>query len=323
MTKQNKTKSRFYQKFISLGVFILGTFFINVSFIRATGIGIQPHIQLIENLPLGKKISLKQMSEINFCIKNNSDLPHTFMLSIKKPQRTFQGYKAIPNTSWVWFEKNTITLKPRQKKEIPLYFKIPKKEEYYNRHWEVGIIVSTKQEKGELFGLNMETRYQIETESKSDIKINSLNKKLLNTFTLIPSVIEFKNLPLGTTVQAQVKLYNNTKEEHFYRVRTISPWRIPQGEFIPHSREFNWLHQDRYHKWAKCFAQGICLEETLSELKIKGKESQTITLKIYLPKTKEFINKKLECLIFVHSIDEGNDAFSRIKIKSSAEKKIE
>jgi hypothetical protein len=301
----------------------LGTFFINVSSIWGRGVGIQPHIQLIENVPLGQKISLKQMSEINFCIKNNSDLPHTFILSVKQPKQTFQGYKAIPDTSWVWFEKNTITLKPHQKKEIPLYFKIPKKEEYYNRHWEAGIVVSTKQKKGELFGLIMETRYQIETESKSDIKIKDLNKDLLDTLVLSSSVLEFSNLILGTTVQAQVKLYNNTSKEHFYRVKTISPWRIPQGEFIPHSQGFEWLHQDRYHKWAKCFAQGKCLEETLSELKIKGKESQTITLKIYLPKTKEFIDKKLECLIFVHSIDEGNDTFSRIKIKSAAEKKNE
>lgn len=140
--------------------------------LRANELQVDPGTILIQNVPLGKVCTLKELTGREFTIHNKDKITHTYYLSTHQPSKTGDGkwasyrYKEIPEPKWVSFEKKEITVEANKKKKVNLYINIPKKEENYNQRWEVTIEVKSKQIPGNIFVLAVYPRFQIETEEK-------------------------------------------------------------------------------------------------------------------------------------------------------------
>lgn len=140
--------------------------------LKANELQVDPGTILIQNVPLGKVCTLKELTGRKFTIHNKDTIAHTYYLSTHQPSKIGNGkwssyrYKEIPEPKWVSFEKNEITIEANEKKKVNLYINIPKEEKNYNQRWEVTIEVKSKPVKNNIFVLAIYPRFQIETEGK-------------------------------------------------------------------------------------------------------------------------------------------------------------
>lgn len=105
-----------------------------------------PSTLLFEDISLGKKQNL------TLKIFNNDEKEHRYKITPvvfpydPKKRQIFPSpkYSWIPNAKWIKLDRKWVSIKPYEVKELTVGIEIPKKQEYYNKNWEVVLFIEPK-----------------------------------------------------------------------------------------------------------------------------------------------------------------------------------
>lgn len=260
-----------------------------------TGLSVEPGSLLIQHVTLGRTYDLFHDLNVPIVIRHKGDSPCTYCLSTHKPSeigKLVEGYTDIFDPSWLWFDKNEVTILPNGSATIQMYLRVPKDDRFYNQHWTVGIKVESKPEYGKIFVLGVISRIHLETEINEDIGI-----KPDGLLGVCPARIKIG----GKNKKAMLRIFNNDKKKHQYQLRVFVPNKNARHEQINISPKFNWIPDTG---WIKVNHQRIVIGQ--------GK-SRNIKLQLSLPDGKKVITP-WEALLMVQP-DEGVTGFVRVQIE--------
>ena len=121
----------------------------------SSGLEVDPGEFNIRDVPLGKELAVSELGEDNMklSIKNKSGSDYIYTIDIFPTLKTVtnlkKGYTDIPDTSWIWPEKEEVLVPGNSAKEVELYLNIPDQEEYYNQKYQAVIEVKNKKNRPE------------------------------------------------------------------------------------------------------------------------------------------------------------------------------
>jgi len=148
-------KEESMRKYAFLGLMILSL--ILPAYCLAAGIAVGPGEIILENVPLGKKVAVSALAgqnlKLNITNKNGSSYIYTinilYTTETNNPLR--EGYRDIPDTSWVYAEKKEVEIEGNGTKAVELYLKIPKNKKYAGKKYQAIIEVKNKAKPGDFF----------------------------------------------------------------------------------------------------------------------------------------------------------------------------
>ena len=274
----------------------------------AMGLSVRPGGLLVQYVPLGVTYDFYESVRMPLTIHNKDTSPHTYILSTHKPsqvaaRRWVKGYLEIPEPSWCWFGKDEVTVEANSKADVKMYLKIPDEQRYYNQHWVVSLGVAGKPAPGATIALAIYPRIQIETEAKDGVKARPDG-----SIGLVPSILVFENLSLGTENTMKVKIYNNETKKHHYKVTAMIFPQDPKKRQIFPSPTYSWIPNP---KW---------IRPGTNTISIASNKARVLPITVKIPQAVENYNKKWEGIIFVEP-DEGLPGFVRVQIKTERRKK--
>jgi len=267
------------------------------------GLRVEPGGMMVQYVPLGITYDFYESVGIPLVIYNRDASPHTYILSADKPstvaaRKWLKGYSEIPDPSWMWFEKDEVTIEAQGKTEVKMYLKIPDEEKYYNQHWSVALGVKGKAEPGQMLALAAYPRVQIETLSKEDV-----NERPDGAIGFVPSTLLVEDLVLGKKEELKLKIYNNDTNCHIYKIRSEVFPKDPTKELIHTSPTYSWIPEPN---WVKPDTRRVTID---------GQESLELTVRVEVPKDKENYKRSWESILFIEP-DKGLPGFVRVQIKT-------
>ncbi|MCK5229563.1 MAG: hypothetical protein KAR13_04815 [Desulfobulbaceae bacterium] len=152
---------------ITLSVFIYLSF---PALAYSMGLSVDPSEIILNNVPVGKRISVSEFAgeKMRLVIENKSSEDFFYEINILDTTQTKiplnQGYKDIPDTSWIIPQVNQIHILAGNTKTVGLYLKIPKDKQYENQNYQAIVEVKSKKNNLEdLFVLAVQVRMYIGT----------------------------------------------------------------------------------------------------------------------------------------------------------------
>ena len=235
-------------------------------------------------------------------IQNDTEFEQTYVLSTHRPSEVggrgwLHGYSELPDPRWFWFDREEVVVAAHGEGRANMFFEIPQEERYYNQHWVFALGIRGK---GGGVQLGLHPRIQIDTVSKE-----AVTARPDGPLGLEPSVVSIDNLPLGTTRQATVRLYNNDAETRRYRLTSRTfPAQPEQVPPIYVSRGgYEWIPEPGWVSPLK------------DRLTVGPEGSATVSLSIEIPKNQDLRAKLWECILFIES-DDGRSRFVRVQIQT-------
>lgn len=249
---------------------------------------VSPGAFCAQGVEIGKDVD----TGLDVVIDNDSNKDLLFSLTPAKPampsDESMKGYQPIPDSSWLYLDKNEVFAPAKGQGKARLHFKIPAEDKYYNQHWIASYRVTPATKA--FFKPAVATTYVIETKSKRDPK-----ERPFSSLGVAPSVV---NLPIGGS--AVFKVYNNTGEKRNYNLWVFIPKDKPGRLTITKSRNFEWLENSSWLKIEKnkfTLDKGMVFEAKLIANLPKGSDS-----------------KKREAIVFAKS-NKGETNFVRVWIE--------
>ncbi len=143
--------------------------------VYSMGLSVDPGEIILRGVPLGKKISVAEFAgeKTKLLIENKSSEDFTYEIDILSTAVTNapleQGYKDIPDTSWIIPEQKEVHVLAGATVAVDIYIDIPKNEQYENQNFQAIINVKSKKNNPEeLFVLAVQLRMCISTEMDTD-----------------------------------------------------------------------------------------------------------------------------------------------------------
>ncbi len=268
---------------------------------RIFGLSVEPGGLLIQQVKLGELYDLDKEAGTPLKISNQDQKPRTYHLSAHRPsevgnRKWLHGYLEIPDPSWFWFDKDTVTVAPESSAYVKMYLRIPQDDRYSNQHWVIAVGVRGQPSSGEALALAMYPRYQIETVSHTDPK--SIPAGAL---ALKPSILSFEKVPLGERQESKVTLHNNEAKTHQYHLSVITIPVDPTKERISPSPGYRWLLDTR---WVSLNRRNF---------RIKAQQARSVILRVKVPRDPELHDQSWEALLWIEP-DEGLPRFARIQV---------
>lgn len=260
------------------------------------GLTVEPGGLLIQQVSIGETYDLYSGTGISLKVYNRLDRPAAYRVSTHKPSaaginRWVQGYMEIPDSSWLYFDKNEIYIEPQGMGEVKLYLKVPADGGYYNQHWAVTVSVEGVATPGDAFAMAAYLPFEIETESREKTEMRPWGE-----IGVAPSI-----LTLQAGENGKVKIYNSDDRDHNYRIRAgvppatsavRRPGMTPGYSEIP---EVSWL--------------GI----SHKDISIRQGRVMEISVRPHIP-DKLASHGPWEAILWVES-DDGDSAFARINLE--------
>ena len=134
-------------------LFVVSCFFSVTGY--GMGLEVDPGEINIRNVPLDKTISVSELGGKGMMLsienKGGSARVHTIniLYTAKTTASLGEGYKDIPDTSWIQPENKEVEIAGNSSKAVKLYLNIPKKAEYYNKKYQAVIEVKSKKNSSE------------------------------------------------------------------------------------------------------------------------------------------------------------------------------
>ena len=270
-----------------------------------------PHRTVLCGVPVGRKVAADRFGA-SLVITNQTASPQTYTVEVRKPadikRELMFGYEGLPETKFVAAEREVV-VGANSSKAIRLTADIPAGESYYNRKWEAEVVV---REKTSGFGIELQGQLWIETEAKPALD----DSKAIagEGFILAPATLELKALKKN----AQVRLYNLSKQTLTFLIVSASPPEAVKEEFIPYSKGYERLSDQ---EWVTPSVDG---EEQIKRIK-QGREIapqkririepgayKTIRVDVNVP-DKASASRK-ESFLFVRCPELNTSQFVRIRI---------
>ena len=255
----------------------------------------EPGGLLIQQVSIGETYDLHNGTGISLKVYNRQDRPAAYRISAHKPSaagsgRWMPGYMEIPDSSWLSFDKNEVTIEQQGVGEVNLYLKVPDDAVYYNQHWAVTVSIEGVATPEEAIAMAAYLPFEIETESRE-----GTGKRPWGKIGVEPSMLNFH-----AGKKQKIKIYNSSDKDHKYQIRVgVPPNTFPArrpglspgyGE-IP---EASWI--------------GISNKDIL----IRQGKMIEVTVLLHLPE-KLPAHGPWEAIIWVES-DDGDTAFARIDV---------
>jgi hypothetical protein len=264
---------------------------VSAAVVYADSIKVSPGAFCIQGAPVGEDTDLG----VDLVISSTYAEEMTFQVEAMNPSdaaaKRVKGYDEIPDPSWFYLDKNTVTVKPGSDGHLRMHLKIPREEKYYNQHWIVFVKVVSQQG---LFLFELKPNYMIETETRSDT-----DEKPFGILGLTPSAVKLSNTGGG---KGSFKLRNNDGVAHTYKISSFIPKDLSK-QAISVTDGCQWVGDE---KWIKVITK---------KLKLRPGETNDISIKENIPKNISDSGKKMEGLVFVDSED-GHSGFVRVYINS-------
>jgi len=133
------------------------------------GMEVDPVEINLKNVPLDEIAAVSVLSDehMKITIQNKSPVAYTYLISInslsQKGVIAKSGYSDIPDTSWIWPEKEEVLIQANSAEEVELYVKVPK--EYADKKYQAVIGVQSKKNTSqEIFVLAVQINIFLETQ---------------------------------------------------------------------------------------------------------------------------------------------------------------
>ena len=278
---------------IFVSILLLGSFVQ----LEAASLKVSPAGFIIHNVTPGKLYDIYKETGLRLAIYNDDEVGHSYILSTHRPSgRWEKGYLEIPDPSWCWFEKNEITVGPKERGYGNIYLKFPDEEKYYNQHWVATLGIAGKPgQRG--ISLAIDIRVQIETKSKDDIK-----GRLDGVIAFKPGTVRFENVCAGNTQKGRVVVYNNDDKAHTYTITSLLHKKETTAKTYL-TRSYEVLPDPEW----------IVLNK--ENLRIEPHDASVLSLKAKIPEGQKYYGKKWEEILLVEP-DEGLPGFIRVQIET-------
>lgn len=142
----------------------------------AAGLQVSPGNIYIDNVPIDERVAVSAAGreKMKLSINNKGASACTYTINILSIAQTTavlkQGYKDIPDTSWIFPETKEVQIPGNSTKAVELYIRIPENPRYYNARYQAVIEVKSKKTSPqEIFVLACQTQIFFSTVS-SDIQ---------------------------------------------------------------------------------------------------------------------------------------------------------
>ena len=260
------------------------------------GLTVEPGGLLLQNVPLSTVYDLYKETGIAIKILNGLDRQVTYRITARKPshrgsEKWMEGYQEIPDSSYLFFDRNNVVIEPQGAEEFKLFLKIPDDPRYYNQHWAVTVAVEGQPSPGEVFALAAYLPFEIETESR-----NSVGEKPWGKLGIEPS-----SLTLNTAGKEKIRIYNNEGKKQKYQLGIGIPGKTTSMRQVGLTRGYRDIPDV---KWI-----GISHDE----LAVKQDGVREVSLTARLP-DKPAEAGPWETFLWIES-DSGEKAFVRIDIE--------
>jgi len=281
------------------------------SSVFALGIGIEPGANLVTVRQLGKPIETDPLRVINV---NPKPQIYTIDIVIEDP---LKGYTKLPDSSWIYPEKDSFRLEAYDTLELPIFCNIPDDEGYYNRAFRAEINVTQHTPHDEAarsrgfteFLLAARSIWFFETPSKSNLPkaIDGDPISIAPTLYIIEYDTTWKDKTLEATVPVTIR--NDDTITHQYFLETFVP---DYGEFyedftldiLPFG-EGNWIPD---LGWLQPKKKGFLFIKWTPKPKLAPGESKTIDFKIELPQATELGDLLYDAVVMVKPEEQKKDS---------------
>ncbi|MFP4460336.1 MAG: hypothetical protein ACLFSQ_12205 [Candidatus Zixiibacteriota bacterium] len=189
------------------------------------GIKISPATIVATDIPPGEVIDIyKEYGHIIRVFGAPSNV--TYHIEPIKPSEAntkITGYVDIHNPDWFWTEIDTL-LVPGPETSVtdnPMYIKFPDNDQWYNRHYLVGVSVSpiSKEGMGSLV-LGAFLQFRLETEAKAGVVPTVFEE---NEYVFVPSAIELGEIERGKEYINKVEIYTGLYYNHDITLEPLDP----------------------------------------------------------------------------------------------------
>lgn len=183
-------------------------------FCWSVGLRLSPPTFLLNEFPIGREIDFEKDYGQVLKITNGNPQTITYHLAAMLPSRVntkATGFFDLPDSAWVHFDRDTITLTPQQTGQVRMYLKIPDEDRYRNQKylWVVNV-EPVETGKGGMISLAVMGLFRVETESKAGVDV--VTSEVPYVSPLITKMTP--NHPK----KAQVRVFNNSDKECTYRI---------------------------------------------------------------------------------------------------------
>jgi len=98
---------------------------------------------LVENLPIGKKISMTKIANLPIEVTNKFDRPMLVEIDVRKVLNPVEGFEPIPSLRWVTTEYKAITAAAQATVKCDVRIAIPNDKKHLGKKYVVGIAATT------------------------------------------------------------------------------------------------------------------------------------------------------------------------------------
>lgn len=119
------------------------------------GLEVDPPEIVVKDCPLGEKVAISDLGgeKMRLRIQNKGAVDYTYAINVlfsaEAQAALREGYIDIPDTSWIIPENKEVCIPAHSSKEVELYLKIPKRDEYYAQRYQAVIEIKSKKNRPE------------------------------------------------------------------------------------------------------------------------------------------------------------------------------
>ena len=286
--------------------------FLMVCSLFSIGIKIQPATFVIQNVEIGKTIDMyNDHGHILRIYGGNRE--SRYSIEPVKPSDSgtkITGYFDFPNPEFFWTELDTMTVPADissstsdDMADNPMYMKIPSNDNYYNRHYMLGVNVQPvlNGNSGNVV-LGAYLQFRIETEAKTGVVPEVTGR---DEIVFVPSVIELKDVEPGKEYLAHVKIYSGMKFNRHFDVKPLDP-NSPVGKItILTSPGFKRVQE---HSWLSYTSADNIGDDDNIKLKLISTSPTDLYISLFVPERQK--EKRFEELLMIEG---DTKSFLRIK----------
>ncbi|MDI6704471.1 MAG: hypothetical protein QME40_07365 [bacterium] len=281
-----------------LSCFIILLLF-NLESVEARGLRTHFSEVVIENLRIGHSYSVKGIANLPLCVTNTSNRSVILKIEALAPckEELREGYEAIPDISWIGFEKDLFELEEGEEAVTDVIISIPDSEEYLGKRYQAWIWSHTIGPGMIGVGLKSRILFSIAKEKEEAIK---------KDLSILPTEIYTGEIKIGEVFDVKEKgdgiilrVSNLGEGEKTFMIEPIkvedSPFELKEGyEDCPNPRF-------------------LILSERIFSLPKDGEKE--IEMYIAFPKKEGYKGKRYEFIVHAKPLDKEKDgAYSRIYV---------
>ena len=235
----------------------------------SAGIRIAPATFVVEAIEPGESVELYETYGHIIKIWGGNSLVNYSFEPVKPSESgtKITGYYDFPNPSWFSTEHETLVVLPNLEDpfENKMYLTVPEGDNWYNRHWLLGVNVSPvlRDDMGSIvLGAYLQLRF--ESSPKADVVPELEYREIV----FVPSVLEFNDVEPGKEYLGKVTIFTGNRIPAKYQLYPLDPEspvgkvtilnapgyrRLPQSDWLYYEPEVHIAQRGLYDLYFSLF----------------------------------------------------------------------